>query len=142
MASSENTAIQQAAAIPYRYREREPEFCMITSIRQGTWGFPKGIIDPGETAEETALKEAEEEAGLHGRIAGDLLGRYEYCKWGAVLAVKVYLMQVTAADDDWQEADLRERRWFRAEEALAAIDRNELRELLAAARQRIESQSG
>jgi len=126
-------SIQQACAIPYRCRDGQPEFCLITSIRRGTWGFPKGIIDPGETPEDTALKEAEEEAGLHGRIVGKPLGRYEYRKWGTVLSVHVYLMQVTTADDDWDEADLRERTWCPPDEARAAIHRQELRELLDAA---------
>jgi len=97
------------------------------------------MIDPGETPDETALKEAHEEAGLHGRILGEPLGRYEYRKWGTSLLVTVFLMQVTATDDDWEEADLRERRWHSAEEAQSAVDRSELRALLDAALDRIES---
>ena len=142
MASSETTPLIQAAAIPYRFRDAEPEFCLITSISRGTWGFPKGVVDPGETPEQTALKEAEEEAGLHGRIVGTPLGQYRYAKWGTVLVVTVYLMQVTAADDDWDEASLRERRWCRAGEARAAIHRTQQKELLDAALQRIRSQRG
>jgi len=130
MDSSEKTALMQAGTIPYRFRRGRPEFCLITSIRKGAWGFPKGIIDPGETPEETALKESEEEAGLHGHIVGDPLGHYEYRKWGAALLVTVYLMQVTAVDDDWEEADVRLRRWCRAGKARAALQRSELRELL------------
>jgi phosphohistidine phosphatase len=129
----------QASVIPYRHRDGGPEFCLITSIRKGRWGFPKGIIDPGETAEETALKEAEEEAGLYGRIEGGPLGGYEYYKWGTVLSVTVFLMHVTAAADDWDEADVRERDWFGVEEARGRIDRVELRELLDAAAERIEA---
>jgi phosphohistidine phosphatase len=130
----------QAAAIPYRLRDGQPEFCLITSIRKGLWAFPKGIIDPGETASETALKEAEEEAGLHGRIVGQPLGQYQYYKWNTTLQVSVYLMEVTAADDDWEEADLRSRGWYRPDEARAAIHRNELRELLEVALARISAQ--
>ncbi|MFH1269061.1 MAG: NUDIX hydrolase [Planctomycetota bacterium] len=140
MASSDTTPLLQAAVIPYRDRGGQPEFCLITSIHRGTWGFPKGMIDPGETPEETALKEAHEEAGLHGRIIGSPLGQYEYRKWETSLLVTVYLMQVTAADDDWEEAELRDRSWFSAEQARAAVDRSELRALLDAALDRIESQ--
>ena len=142
MSSHENTALMQAGTVPYRIRNGYPEFCLITSIRKGTWGFPKGIIDPGETAEETALKEAEEEAGLHGQIVGEPLGQYEYRKWGTVLVVTVYLMQVTAVDDEWEEGDVRERRWCRAEQARAAIRRGELRELLDAALAQICEEGG
>jgi len=142
MDSTEKTALLQAGTIPYRIRNGRPEFCLITSIRKGNWGFPKGVIDPGETPEETALKEAEEEAGLHGHVVGDPLGQYEYRKWGTVLLVTVYLMQVTAVDDEWDEADLRQRRWCRAEEARAALRRGELRELLDAALEQIAEGHG
>ena len=74
--------IQQASAIPYRRRDGCVEFCLITTIKRRRWAFPKGIIDPGETPVETALKEAEEEAGLHGRVDDEPLGRYKYAKWG------------------------------------------------------------
>ena len=137
--ASDEAPLLQAAVIPFRLRDGQPEFCLITSIRKGTWGVPKGIIDPGETAPQTAVKEAEEEAGLHGRIVGEPLGQYRYYKWNTTLEVTVYLMEVTAADDDWEEADLRDRVWRRADEARAAIRRDELRELLDVAIERISS---
>ena len=64
MEFAEPQPIHQAAAVPYRLRNGSAEFCLITTIRKGLWGIPKGIIDPGETAEQTALKEAEEEASI------------------------------------------------------------------------------
>ncbi|HUT89903.1 MAG TPA: NUDIX domain-containing protein [Thermoguttaceae bacterium] len=139
---SETTPIEQASAVPYRLREGQPEFCLITSISSGKWGFPKGIIDPGETPRETATKEAEEEAGLHGRIVGEPIGQYQYHKWGTTLLVTVYLMEVTGVEDEWEEAELRERVWRRADEARAAVGRTELRRLLDAAVERIRSIEG
>jgi 8-oxo-dGTP pyrophosphatase MutT (NUDIX family) len=142
MEPDDDAPLLQAAAIPFRLRDGQPEFCLITSIRKGAWGVPKGIIDPGETGPETALKEAEEEAGLHGRIVGEPLGEFQYFKWNTTLEVTVYLMEVTAADDDWEEAELRDRAWHRAREAQAAIHRDELRELLDVAIERISTQEG
>ena len=43
------------------------------------WVLPKGLIDPGETPAETALREGHEETGVHGRLVtklGDV--RYVY----------------------------------------------------------------
>jgi phosphohistidine phosphatase len=111
-------------------------------MRKGTWGFPKGIVDPGETPEQTALKEADEEAGLHGELVGPPLGEYDYRKWNSTLRVTAYLMRVTAADDEWREADVRQRRWYRAEQARSAIEREELRVLLEAALERIGPPDG
>ena len=36
------------------------------------WALPKGLIDKGETAAETALREVAEEAGVEGRLVGKL----------------------------------------------------------------------
>src|SRR5437763_564947 len=36
------------------------------------WGFPKGWIEPGETPEEAALREVQEESGMLGDIIGEL----------------------------------------------------------------------
>ena len=142
MSPREEKPIRQAGVIPYRIGRRGPEFCLITSIRKGNWGFPKGIIDPGETAPQTALKEAEEEAGLHGTIEDPPLGKYCYEKWNTSLVVTVYLMEVTVVNDHWEEASLRDRRWCLPEEARSAIRGRPLEELLDAALERIEAAGG
>ena len=73
-----------------RCRNGQYEFCLITSLRKGRWGFPKGITDPGETHVETALKEADEEAGLRGRIVGDSLGESRRNYQGYLEQVKAF----------------------------------------------------
>ena len=40
--------------------------------KEGVWALPKGLIDPGESPEVTALREVAEETGAHGRSAGKL----------------------------------------------------------------------
>ncbi len=40
--------------------------------KEGLWALPKGLIDPGEKPEQTALREVAEETGAHGRSAGKL----------------------------------------------------------------------
>ncbi len=142
MGKRTNTPILQAGVVPYRTDPSGVQFCLITSIRKGNWGFPKGIIDPGESAEETALKEAQEEAGLHGSIEGEPLGEYEYAKWGTNLVVSVYLMRVTTADDEWEEASVRQRKWCDADTARDRIRREELLDLLETAVGRIEFNGG
>ena len=115
-------APQQAAAIPFRYREGAVEVCLITTVQAGRWTVPKGFIDPGATAPETAVKEAREEAGLHGRVVGGPVGYYDISKQGGRYRVAVYLMHVDRVDDSWEEQSLRERRWTtvrQAEELLA-----------------------
>jgi 8-oxo-dGTP pyrophosphatase MutT (NUDIX family) len=50
---------------------------MVAAIRPagkpaGLWALPKGRIDDGEPAEQTALREVAEETGAHGRSLGKL----------------------------------------------------------------------
>ena len=132
-----SNSIFQASAIPCRQQGGQLEFCLITSTRDGRWGFPKGIIDPGDTFLETALKEAHEEAGLRGRILGEPLGSYMYKKWGAALTVIVVLMEVTQCEESWQEEKLRQRRWVTPQQAIETVSRKELKRLLRVALDRI-----
>ena len=135
--------ILQACAIPFRRNGGRYEFCLITSLRKGRWGFPKGIIDKGETHVETALKEADEEAGLRGQILGDPLGEYAYAKWYNTLQVTAYLMEVTEWHDDWLEAAVRKRRWVSAVEARQLVHNPDQVRLLeeAIARLGVESET-
>jgi phosphohistidine phosphatase len=137
MAFEQTRPIYQAAAVPYRLRNDAAEFCLITSFGKLRWGVPKGIIDPGETPEQTALKEAEEEAGLFGRLEGEALGEFEYHKWGTVLYVTVFLMRVTHAEDDWAEAEYRQRAWYEPDEARELIYRDALRRMIDSAMERL-----
>ncbi len=130
---------EQASALPYRYREGQLEFCLITSTGKRRWCFPKGIIDPGESAAETALKEAEEEAGLQGEICDQPLGDYEYQKWGRSLNVVVLLMEVHAASDCWQESELRDRQWVGCDDARRLLERRRLRQFIHEAVKRLEN---
>ena len=57
--------------------------------REGTWALPKGLIDEGERAAETALREGYEETGVRSRLAtklGDI--RYVYA-WEGERVFKV-----------------------------------------------------
>ena len=38
----------------------------------GTWALPKGLVSPGDSPEETALREVAEETGIEGRLDGKL----------------------------------------------------------------------
>jgi len=141
MPPSEETPILQACAVPYRRQGGRLEVCLVTSISKGRWGFPKGIIDPGETPAETALKEAREEAGLQGVIEGGSLGQYADFKWGTELIVTGLLMRVTVAADDWDEADVRQRCWCSPGQAGTLIHRYEQRHLLDEALKRLGAET-
>lgn len=129
---------EQAGVIPFRRKKEVIEICLIRNKGRKKWKIPKGFVDSGETTEQAALKEAWEEAGLEGRLVGDAIGSYEYDKWGLELTVSVYLMEVTDAEDEWEESRFRERRWLPVETAFDMLKHHPVRPLLDTAATRIE----
>lgn len=99
--------IRQAAALPLR----NGRVCLVTSRNGKRWVIPKGWIDAGHTAGETALQEAWEEAGLVGALEQEPIGTYLYEKDGQRFHVTVFVMKVTGVEQDWPERALRQRAW-------------------------------
>lgn len=99
--------IRQAAALPLRGNK----VCVITSSNGKRWIIPKGLIEPGQTAGETALQEAWEEAGLVGTLHQEPIGSYLYEKYGNTYHVIVFVMDVTEVAQDWPERSVRQRSW-------------------------------
>ena len=70
--------VSQAGAVAVRREGTELLVLLVTARRQpGHWIFPKGHVEPGETPDATALREAEEEGGITG-TAVENLGSLSY----------------------------------------------------------------
>lgn len=121
--------IRQAAALPVK----NGRVCLVTSSNGKRWVIPKGLIEPGQTAGETALVEAWEEAGLVGALHPEPIGSYVYQKWGGVCHVTVFFMEVTEVAQDWPERDLRQRTWLGPNSAVERIEETGLAEVLRVA---------
>jgi phosphohistidine phosphatase len=120
----------QSAAIPFRIQNGRPQILLITSRRHKHWIVPKGIIEAWQSPQEAALEEAFEEAGVKGALVGASVGEYEYEKWGGTCRVAVFLLRVQEEFAEWPEADLRDRRWVAADEAIDLIDNPDLRDIV------------
>lgn len=122
---------RQSAALPYRWRGAELEVLLITSLKRRRWIVPKGIVEPGLTAAASAAKEAVEEAGVEGHIAGRSLGSYLHAKWGGVCEVEVFPYSVSRELSEWEESSVRSRRWASIPEAVTLVEIAGLRDLIA-----------
>ncbi len=113
----------QSAVIPYRIVAHKLEILLIRSSADKHWIVPKGIIEPGLSPQQSAQKEALEEAGITGINDNDCLGKYRYKKWAAYCSVEVYAMRVTheLAESQRQEQH-RQRLWVSVEIAIQRLD--------------------
>jgi len=121
--------VEQTAAIPIR----DGLVCLITSRSKERWVVPKGKIDAGRTAEEMALVEAWEEAGVRGELVGETIGSFIYPKYGQTYRVTAFVMRVTEVCDDWPERSFRQREWLTLAEAMDRVSDDALRRLIQAA---------
>lgn len=125
-ADEDSKAVPQSGVLPYRRGHDGLEILLVTSSDTGRWVLPKGNIEDGMSAQESAAKEAYEEAGVSGKVTKRRLGRYLYrkseLKGGHLCRVELYSMQVKKIEEEWPEMTLRHRRWMSAEEAADAVD--------------------
>lgn len=122
--------VQQSGVIPYRILDGKIEVMLITSSGGKRWVIPKGLIEPDLTPEDSAAKEAWEEAGLLGRVFPDLMGTYEYYKSGCTWQVDVFLLQVETVVELWPEAHKRKRQWVSIPKAIKRVDEPDLKLIL------------
>lgn len=123
--------IRQAGVIPYRTQQGEIEILLITSASGKRWIIPKGMIDFFMRAADAAAKEAWEEAGIVGTVKTPAIGSYRSRKWNLPCRVEVFLMSVAAVQDDFPEANFRQRQWFDLPTAIQQVKEPELKSLLA-----------
>jgi 8-oxo-dGTP pyrophosphatase MutT (NUDIX family) len=125
----------QYGVIPWRRdRDREMEILLITSRETRRWVVPRGNPIPGLRNYEAAAQEAYEEAGIRGAVDTEAVGTYRYDKRrnGASVPALVELFRMAVAEEaaEWPEKHERERRWFQAEAAAAAVDEADLAALI------------
>jgi 8-oxo-dGTP pyrophosphatase MutT (NUDIX family) len=119
--------IEQAGAIVVRPGKTEPRILLVTARRNpDNWIFPKGHVEPGEKLQETAVREAYEEAGVEGKVAGQA-GSMTF-EFGSNTYRVQYFVLTTA--DLGKEREGRRFRWCRYKQALRRLTYEETRELL------------
>jgi diadenosine hexaphosphate hydrolase (ATP-forming) len=130
--------VPQAGAVVFRMDGALVRILLVRSRKTpGLWVFPKGHLEAGESYEEAALREAEEEAGIVGTVVGPVGPTLTFQSGDESVAVKYYLVHLTA---DAASPEGREKVWLAPDEALERLDFQSARDLLRAALREIERQ--
>ncbi|WP_050526150.1 NUDIX hydrolase [Pseudorhodobacter aquimaris] len=137
----DDTAQSQFGALCWRIGKNGAEVLLISSRETGRWVIPKGWPMKGRSGAEAAAIEAWEEAGVKGRIAGDVLGRFTYNKvlnrdtkkeHAQACTVDVFPLEVAKLETEFPEQRQRRRKWFAPQDAARKVREAGLKALLTA----------
>ncbi len=90
---------------------------ILLQYRRGKWDLPKGKLDEGETIEECAVREVEEETGLQNIYLGELAGitNHHYIEKGENIDKETYWFAMKVSGEQQlipqTEEDILELRW-------------------------------
>lgn len=132
MANKPDWLTQRSAAIPIIKDDDGIKIVLVTTKpkEKNNWIFPKGQVELGMSAYESAAKEAHEEAGVIGHISPVLLDEYQHNKWGGKMSVKVYILEVTSLLESWDEMQERRRQVVSLDEAINLVQSSQKQSLL------------
>jgi 8-oxo-dGTP pyrophosphatase MutT (NUDIX family) len=140
-----NTTATSAGGIVVRYEGDSPQLVVGCRRRDRdvvTWTLPKGTPDPGETREETALREVREETGLEVRIKRPLDSiEYWFVQSGTRIhkTVHYFLMDPTGGDLGRHDHEFESVRWIGFDEAQHLLTFETERALVARAAEALDA---
>ena len=112
--------VRAAGGLVVRENSRGAEVLVVHRVQYDDWTFPKGKLEPGESDEECAVREVEEETGLRCELGDELpstsytdgLGRAKRVRYWRMQAVAGKLAFVHEVDDA---------RWLMIDEAASTL---------------------
>ena len=147
MARLSSATATSAGGIVVRYKDAIPQFVVGRRRREKdgqTWTLPKGTPIPGETLEETALREVREETGLTVRIVSPLDAiRYTFIQRGTRIhkTVHYFMMEATGGGLEDHDHEFEEVRWIAFEEAPELLSFETERTLVGLAASRLQQEA-
>ena len=132
-----------AGGVIFRYSKdgKDIEILLIQDAKD-RWTIPKGHIEPGETAKQTAVREIGEESGLKEVEVVGWLGKihfkYRRMETLVLMTTQVYLVKALGDTDEVRkEAWMNGIKWMKFSEAFDAIEYEDIGKLMLLAKKRI-----
>src|SRR5829696_6376242 len=126
-----------AGGVAFRRVGSSLELAIVSVKPSLRWQLPKGIVDPGETFEATAVREVREEAGVETdvlRLIETVQYWYQRVQYGKRIRyhkyVHFYLLRYRAGDVRDHDHEVAESRWVSFEQALEMLEFKSEREVV------------
>ena len=134
-----------SGGIVYRHAKNNELEILLIQDSKDRWTIPKGHIEPGETAQGTARREIGEEAGL---TDVDMLGwlgkihfRYRRIDKLVLMTTQIYLVRAKGNTNSIQKEEwMNGIKWFKFNDALDAIEYEDIAKLMLKAKTRIREE--
>jgi diadenosine hexaphosphate hydrolase (ATP-forming) len=135
-----------SGGIVFRHGKKGNIEILLIQDAKDRWTIPKGHIEEGETAQETAIREIGEEAGLFDVEPICWLGkihfRYRRLSTLVLMTTQIYLMKVkTDGNEIKKEEWMNGIKWFDFHDALDAIEYEDIGKLMLLAMKRIRERN-
>jgi 8-oxo-dGTP diphosphatase len=125
----EAAEVKASGGVVWRRSGRGIEVALVHRPRYDDWSFPKGKLDPGESWEDAALREVEEEIGLRCRLGHELPPTSYRDSKGRAKIVRYWMME--PLDGEFAPShEVDEVRWLAPAEADRLLSYEHDRELL------------
>ncbi|MBQ3352274.1 NUDIX domain-containing protein [Candidatus Saccharibacteria bacterium] len=134
-----------SGGIVYRMTKDQKDIeILLIQDSKNRWTIPKGHIEPGETAKQTAIREIGEESGLHHVKVLTWLGKihFKYRRQDRLVLMTTQIYLVRALDKTekpQKEKWMNGIRWFSFPDALDAIEYDDIEKLMLIARKKIRN---
>lgn len=136
-----------AGGVAFRLEGGGYEVAIVSVGAQRRWQLPKGLVDPGETPAQTAVREVREEAGVETDLVAPL-ETIEYWYVGHQRGERVrfhkfvhfFLLAYRSGDVRDHDREVHEARWVPIEEAAALLAFKNERQVVIRARTMLAGQ--
>lgn len=132
-----------AGGVIYRFSKKDGLEILLVADHFDRWTIPKGHIEEGETAQETAIREIGEEAGVHQLEPVCWLGkihfRYRRENVLVLMSTQIYLFHAVGDTDSIQKEDwMNDIKWFSFEDAVNIIAYRDIAKLMRLGYRRLQ----
>ena len=132
MRAPDDAEVLAAGGLVVRESGGETEVALIHRPRYDDWSLPKGKLEKGETFEDAALREVEEETGLRCELGEPLEPASYLDRKGRTKLVRYFMMRPLGGEFEPND-EVDELRWVAASDAPGMLTHEHDRRLVTAA---------